>query len=367
MSEKHNYKSIYAIIRERIEKGGYADGTLLPPESVLAAEYGVSRPTIAKVYNRLEKEHMVNRKRGRGTQVNHAVAEKDTYTFGLLLPGAGESEIFATINNRLLGLSKEMGFDCLWDGATASNADIRRNLIELCCENYIRRNVDGIFFSPLERVSDAGRLNLDICRRVEEAGIPLVLIDRDIVAPPARSRFDVVGLDNYNAATEMARLMIKAGCKNIYFFYRPYTAYSAVMRLRGVRDAVLEAGLYFLDNNVVCGNPENTGVVAAMPIIKGNTGIVCVNDATAAVLMLSLETLGYKCGTDYLLCGFDDMKYSCHLKCALSSYTQPCDEIAEVSVELMMRRVENKDCTPLSVMLSGRVVERESTEFAPQM
>lgn len=146
MSEKHNYKSIYAIIRERIENGGYADGTLLPPESVLAAEYGVSRPTIAKVYNRLEKEHMVNRKRGRGTQVNHAVAEKDTYTFGLLLPGAGESEIFATINNRLLGLSKEMGFDCLWDGATASNADIRRNLIELCCENYIRRNVDGIFF-----------------------------------------------------------------------------------------------------------------------------------------------------------------------------------------------------------------------------
>lgn len=53
MSEKHNYKSIYAIIRERIENGGYADGTLLPPESVLAAEYGVSRPTIAKVYNRL--------------------------------------------------------------------------------------------------------------------------------------------------------------------------------------------------------------------------------------------------------------------------------------------------------------------------
>ena len=367
MSERHNYKSIYAMVRERIENGVYQAGTLLPSESALAAECGVSRPTIAKVYNRLETDHMVSRKRGRGTQICHTMSEQSAYTFGLRLPGAGESEIFASINSRLLGLSKDMGFDCLCDGATASNADIRRNLIGSCCESYIIRNVDGIFFSPLERVNDASRLNLDICRRVEDAGIPLVLIDRDIVAPPSRSRFDVVGLDNYNAASDMTRLMIRAGCKNIYFFYRPYTASSVVMRMRGVRDAVLDAGLYFFGNNVVCGNPEDDGVVASVPIIRGNTGIVCANDSTAAVLMSSLERIGYRCGKDYLLCGFDDMKYSCHLKCSLSSYMQPCDEIAEVSVELMMRRMKNKDSTPLSVMLAGKVVERESTVFSAQL
>ncbi len=363
MSERYNYKSIYSIIRERIENGEYRKDTLLPPETVLASEYNVSRPTIAKVYNRLEKEHMVSRKKGRGTQVSYVAAEREQYTFGLLLPGSGESEIFSTINNRLLELSKKMRFDCLWDGATASNAEIRRNLIEACCDNYIKRGVNGIFFSPLERMSDAARLNLDICRRVEDAGIPLVLIDRDIVAPPERSHFDIVGLDNYNAATDMARLMIRFGCKNIYFFHRPYSAYSVAMRMRGVRDAVLDAGLYFLDNNVICGNPEDLEKVARIPMIKGNTGFVCANDATAAVLMSSLESLGYRCGKDYLICGFDDMKYSCHLKCALSSYMQPCEEIAEVSVELMIRRIENKGRPPLSVLLKGQMVERESTKF----
>lgn len=364
MKEKYNYKSIYSIIRDRIISGEYPNATLLPPETTLASEYGVSRPTVAKVYNRLERERLVERKKGRGTLVSHVVYDDRSYTFGLLLPGAGESEIFATINNRLLSLSKEKEFECLWDGATASNAYIRRNLIETCCSNYIEKHVDGIFFSPLERVSDAVRLNIEICERIERAGIPLVLIDRDVVAPPEKSRFDVVGLDNYNAATVMARLMIKAGCKNIYFFYRPYTAYSAVMRLRGVRDAVLEAGLYFLKNNVICGNPEDMDIVRNMSLIKGNTGIVCVNDSTAAVLMSSLEAIGYKCGKDYLLCGFDDMKYSQHLKCALTSYMQPCDEIADVSVELMMRRMENMDRAPLYVLLNGSVVERESTVFS---
>ena len=206
MKEKYNYKSIYSIIRDRIISGEYPNATLLPPETALASEYGVSRPTVAKVYNRLERERLVERKKGRGTLVSHVVYDDRSYTFGLLLPGAGESEIFATINNRLLSLSKEKEFECLWDGATASNAYIRRNLIETCCSNYIEKHVDGIFFSPLERVSDAVRLNIEICERIERAGIPLVLIDRDVVAPPEKSRFDVVGLDNYNAATVMARL-----------------------------------------------------------------------------------------------------------------------------------------------------------------
>ena len=224
--------------------------------------------------------------------------------------------------------------------------------------------MDGIIFSPLERVDDADRLNHAICDRIYEAGIPLVLIDRDIVPPPEKSRFDVVGLNNYNAALSMARLMINAGCKNIYFFYRPNSAYSVTMRLRGVRDAVLDAGLYFLNGNVVCGNPENESVVEKIPIIKGNVGIGCANDSTAAALMSSLEARGYQCGSDYLLCGFDDMKYSHLLKCSLSSYMQPCEAIADVSVELMMRRVADADAMPLNVQLNGSVVERDSTRFA---
>ena len=230
MNDKYNYKTIYTTVKEDIRKGVYPTGTLLPTELTLADKYSVSRPTVSKVYNQLQKEGYVNKKKGLGTLVLFKGDTKKTYTFGLLLPGAGESEIFSIINDQILKQSELMQFSCLWEGATASNADIRRNLIETCCDSYIKKNVDGIFFSPLERVPDADRINETICNKIQQEGIPLILIDRDIVPIPQKSPFDVVCLDNYSAGAIMAQHLIQAGCKHIYFFHRPDSAYSVRIR-----------------------------------------------------------------------------------------------------------------------------------------
>lgn len=364
MNDRYNYKRIYTTVKEEIIKGTYPTGTLLPTELNLADQYGVSRPTIAKVYNQLQKEGYVNKKKGLGTIVLFKKNVSTThYTFGLLLPGAGESEIFSIINDQILKQSEKMQFSCLWEGATASNADIRRNLIETCCDNYIQKGVDGIFFSPLERVPDADSINHIICGKIQQAGIPLILIDRDIVSIPQKSPFDVVCLDNYSAGCLMAKHLIEAGCRHIHFFYRPDSAYSVRIRFLGIKDTVQESGLTFNKNNEYCGNPEDLEFVRKIPVVKGQTGIICANDSTAAVLMSSLETVGYKIAHDLLICGYDDMKYSQHLKCSLTSFIQPCIEIANNSIELMMRRIKSNQREPISVYLHGEIIVRESTKF----
>lgn len=365
MNDRQNYKTIYITVKEDIQKGVYPTGTLLPTELTLADKYSVSRPTISKVYNQLQKEGYVNKKKGVGTIVLFKENPEKAYTFGLLLPGAGESEIFSIINDQILKQSEQMRFNCLWEGATASNADIRRNLIEICCDNYLAKNVDGIFFSPLERVPDADEINLAICEKIRRAGIPLILIDRDIVSVPEKSPFDVVGLDNYNAGCIMAEHLIKAGCKQIHFFYRPNSAYSVRLRLLAVKDTIEKHGLTFNKYNDYCGKPEDLDFVKTIPIVKGETGIICANDSTAAVLMSSLEAIGHKITSDLLICGFDDMKYSQHLKYSLTSFIQPCKEIANVSIDLMMRRIQCDDRLPISVYLNGEIIQRESTRFIP--
>lgn len=180
-------------------------------------------------------------------------------------------------------------FNCLWEGATASSAEIRKTLIETCCESYINKKVDGIFFSPLERVPDAYNLNLKICAAIREANIPLILIDRDILTFPERSEFDVVCLDNFSAGCIMAKHLIDQGCNKLHFFYRPDSASSVDLRLSGVRETVLKHQYSFTENNIFCGNPEDLDFVRQMEIVPGKTGIVCANDSTAAVLMSSLE------------------------------------------------------------------------------
>lgn len=360
---KPTFISIYEILKKEIENKVILAGSLLPTESELAIKYHVSRPTISKAYNKLQEDGYVKKKIGFGTKVTFEEKSKVRFCFGLLLPGAGESEIFSIINDRLLRLSNEKGFDSLWNGATANNAIIRRSLIESCCENYISQKVDGVFFSPLERVENADEINRMICKKLNDASIPLVLIDRDIVDFPERSEYDLVSIDNYRSGFIIGEHLLSQGCERVLFFYRPNSAYSVQQRISGVSAAARAHNLSFGNSDVICAETDDIDCLKSMPINSGKTGIVCANDSTAAMLMSSLEGIGIIVGKDVLICGYDDMKYAQHLTCPLTSYRQPCEDIADVSVELMFRRVHNRSVVPLSVQLSGTLIVRKSSEF----
>ena len=366
MECRHNYKTVMEVLRSRLLNGTYPYGSLLPAETQIAIELGVSRPTVAKVFNQLAREGFVSRKRGIGTMVTLPSVQERSYTFGLLLPGAGESEIFAEINNRILQQADRKGFGCECVGTTANNAETRSMMAVSSIESYIAKKVDGIFFAPFERVRNAKAINKTICEMAKKANVPMVLIDRDVVTIPERSSFDLVSLDNYAAGMTMARHMIAAGCKNIYFFANDYSASSVDIRMKSVKLTVLEAQLDFYKESFICGDPKDINIVRRIPIIRRQTGIICANDATAVMLMSSLDELGYRCGIDYLLSGFDNMKYASFLSAPLTTFQQPCKEIADVSIELLMRRQKDKDALPLTVLLNGQLVERKSSVFRNQ-
>lgn len=362
MTTKAGYKTIYNTLKSQIEERQIPYGTVLPTESETAARYNVSRPTVAKVYDMLQEEGYVKKKPRSGTTVIYNNTER-RYTFGLLLPGAGESEIFSIINDKFLEYSRNGDFNCLWEGATAGNAQIRKSLIDKCCEHYVQQKIDGVFFSPLERVPDAAELNLSVCQRFVSADIPIVLIDRDIFRFPGRSGFDLVGIDNYMAGYQMGRHLIENGCQRIYFFWRPDSAYSVELRRAGVRAAVQDSGLAFEPKHSMCGDPAHKDFVGMIETKKCRTGIVCANDSTAAALMSTLDEFRIIPGANIAVCGYDDMKYAKYLKYPLTSYRQPCEAIGETAIELMMRRMANPAAMPITVYLPGKIIERESSRL----
>lgn len=363
MSSKFNYEKIYTLLKDDIERNKVPHGALLPSESELANKYAVSRPTVARAYNLLQEEGYVEKRIGSGTRVIFK-GKSDSYKIGLLLPGAGESEIFSMISNRYLEHAKHGKFDFLWEGATAGDAEIRKRMVDINCKKYINENVDGILFTPLERIPNADKLNLEICRQINDANIPLVLLDRDIVDFPNRSGFDIVSLDNYNAGYTMGHYMINKGkIDKLYFFQRPDSAASLTLRLSGIRASAQDADIRFEDKHIINGNPEDLDLIQNIDIVSGKTGIIFANDATAAVFMSSLEQLNIIVGKDVIVSGFDNMKYASHLKHSLTSYMQPCENIADISLELMTRRIESKNTPPLTITLLGEIIERESSTF----
>ena len=63
------YEEIASIIRTRISDGTYPIDSMLPIQSDLAKEFGVSRMTIKKAIEMLTIEGLVLSKQGNGTKV----------------------------------------------------------------------------------------------------------------------------------------------------------------------------------------------------------------------------------------------------------------------------------------------------------
>lgn len=353
---------IYTILLEGILSGTYRRGSLLPAEDVLAKQNGVSRPTIAKIYNRLQDEGYIEKRRGHGSQIVYEQVQVKI-SIGLLLPGSGESEIFNIINDALLHVATKHGVEVIWGSSAASNAENRKSQIEADCERFIQQRVGAILFSPLERLPESEVINLRIFEKITGANIPLIFIDRSIDIPSDMGGYDTVWLDNYAAGRSVAQHLLDQGCDTVYFFHRPDSANSVALRLAGVRSAVLDNAYSFTHRSVFCGDPADLTIIKKMKILPGRTGIVCANDSTAAVLLASLDALELKPSRDYLIAGFDNMKYAQYLKSPLTTYAQPCEEMASVSLELALRRIKNNSHLPLSVTLNGKRIERESTKF----
>jgi DNA-binding LacI/PurR family transcriptional regulator len=260
-------------------------------------------------------------------------------------------------------LEKEKDFNCLWDGTIANNAEMRQNIALQISQSYIEKKVDGVFFSPLERTQKAVHLNETICKVFDSKNIPLVLIDRDITSFPDRSKYDIVGIDNFHAGYIMTEHLIKGGCDRIFFFHRKDSASSVNIRIAGCRSACFDAGITFSYENIIAGEPSDTDIVGKMKILPKKTGVLCANDSTAAILMSTLHKLGSPVTTDTLIAGFDDMKYAKHLQVPLTSYRQPLLDIVRNSYEMMLSRISNPNQAAVNIHLTGKLVLRESTKF----
>ena len=63
------WSQLFEILKDRIEKGSYAAGAMLPGEMEIAEEFGVSRITVRQAMEKLRAEDLIERRRGIGTIV----------------------------------------------------------------------------------------------------------------------------------------------------------------------------------------------------------------------------------------------------------------------------------------------------------
>jgi GntR family transcriptional regulator len=70
------YQQLYEVLRGNITRGEWKPGDLIPAESELIEQYGVSRITVRQVLDMLVQEGLIYRQRGRGSFVAHPTVEQ---------------------------------------------------------------------------------------------------------------------------------------------------------------------------------------------------------------------------------------------------------------------------------------------------
>jgi DNA-binding LacI/PurR family transcriptional regulator len=102
----------------------------------------------------------------------------------------------------------------------------------------IERQVSGVFLAPLELSDEQDDVNRRIAHALDEARIPVVLLDRTVVPYPQRGHHDLVGIDNRRAGYVITEHLLRLGCRRIAFVGLPKAAATVDAREAGYREAL---------------------------------------------------------------------------------------------------------------------------------
>lgn len=363
MSTTPKHTHISAQLEMEIAGGKYGAGGRLPGETQLVKQFRVSRPTVARALRDLVDKGLVERRAGSGTYVSSNQQRlNSTRVLGLLVPGLSTTEIFHIICGEIASLARVHEYGLLWGGSTNPRQDADASLkhAEEVCKQFIERKISGVFFAPAELQPKQEEANIRIAESLREAGIPVVLIDRDLTAFPRRSDFDLVGIDNVAGGYMIAEHLIKLGCRRILFVCRPLSAGTVNARIAGVREALVQNHLEADSHLIKEGDPADVKFVRSLVAGRLADAAICANDHTAAVLMRSLESQGVRVPREIRVVGFDDVKYATLVSVPLTTIHQPCQDIAVTAFRTMMERLAEPALPPRNISLTPRLVIRES-------
>ena len=353
------YRQVYSALWRDIESGRLRQGDRLPSEADLERKFGASRITVGRAVRDLQVAGLVERHAGSGTFVKRRRTAANACSFGLLIPDLGETEIFDSICQGMMASPLAREHALVW-GSTAGAGQSKEDHAWQLCRQYIDRQVSGVFFAPLESTREKDHVNKRIADALDDAGIPVVLLDRTALPYPHRGRQDLVGIDNRRAGYAITEHLLRLGARRIAFVALPHAAATVDIREAGYREALYVWNLPIERERVHRLDPEDSQVVQELMDQSRPDAIVCANDRTAARLMRTLLRLSYHVPQDVRLVGIDDVEYASLLPVPLTTLRQPTRQIGDAALTAMLERVSRRDLPVRDILLHSDLIVRES-------
>ena len=368
--ETKKHRIIYSHLEEGIRSGKYQPGSRLPTDTEIVKEFGVSRPTVARAMRDLQLLGLIDRRPGAGSYVRKVKPNQSHTTLGLLIPELGHSDFLEPICAQIAQKTQHLSLGLMWADCGSSEAspssglgrlDVSIDRVYSACENLVKQKVSGVFYAPMFGNTDDPGVDESILKHLTDAGIAVVLLDRDYKVFPTRSKYDLVSVDHLTGQLQVAEYLINAGYEELTYLQWPGITDSLERRIYGCQVALVRAGYSGKNLTIVKGDPRDSQFVAKVVQSSSRKAIMCENDMIATHLMQSLSTLGISIPDQLSIVGFNDIKMARHLGTPLSTVRQPCGDIGEVAVQVMTDRISNPSGPVRTVLLNAKLILRKSS------
>jgi DNA-binding LacI/PurR family transcriptional regulator len=348
-------------LRLRIQNGVYDASDFLPPERVLAGEFGISRPTLRKALAELVREGWLVSRAGAGTRVAQpgagriSVQKQPWRVIAFLVPDI-TSRFFVEVTEAIEYTALQRGFNLLLCSSRRQLSLEQNHLRQLA-----ERDVNGVIIAH-DHVGEFP----DNIHLLEQARIPFVLMFN----VPTRADFDTVVVDNRSGVGQVMRYLLSLGHRRIAFC-KPVVGPHLHPREQLFREyaqanklALPERYVLSMEEPEEAASREQIGALFAGP--DPPTAIFAGNDRVALVLLKHLNALGVRVPEDVSVIGFDNLGFTEHLAVPLTTVDQPKREMGRRAAEMLIEQIEMPASRPpLHEVFQPRLVIRNSCAMVP--
>ncbi|WP_100489315.1 LacI family DNA-binding transcriptional regulator [Sporolactobacillus pectinivorans] len=304
-----------------------------PKLNDVAREAGVSPTTVSRVINNhgyLSEEtknkvfQAMKRLNYQPNSIARSLHGKQTNLIGVLFSSVSNpffGELVEKIENKLF----KSGYKTILCNS-ADNKEKERVYLNMLIANQ----VDGII---------AGAHNLGI-KEYEKVGLPIISFDRFL-----SSTIPIVSSDNYQGGVLATQELYQSGARKIYLFASSHTPNSPTDKRRtGYLQTMEKLQLEAHEKVIASAMASNVKALMIKQILSTEQmdSIFCTDDLTALIVLRQAKELGIHVPQDLKVIGYDGTQFIQNYHPELTTIAQPINDMAELLVELLLKRVTNE-------------------------
>jgi DNA-binding LacI/PurR family transcriptional regulator len=351
------YEQIEIDIKEKIKRGELTPGTQISSQNELVKKYHVSMITVKKAISNLVAAGVLFSRQGKGTFVAESKVRKVDFsahkTIGVVLRDL-KHPFFAQIIHSIEERTSELGYNFL---LSSSSNSLEKEEAQI--NRFRKLNVDAIIIASLSMQYIA----TDYIRKLHNENFPYIMVS--YIHDPD---YWYVGSDHEYGGYIATEHLIKLGHRSIGYLHAGRGNLLSEVRKNGYYRALTEYDLQYDSRLVYYLGEENFEQYSDryqqgfdfcgrfLEFDEKPSALFIYSDLVALGFIQAANEKGLKIPDDVAIVGNDDIPVASFASVPLTTIHQPSDKIGRLAVDILRKRIENKDVGNRTILKPALII-----------